>query len=161
VNVSRALGPGRLWKRDQSWVLDYTDARGARRRRVLGTDKRVAERRRAEVVRRRDMELDGLGAVEGQGLTLDAIAGDYLVDLAPRVTPMHLKNVRLKLDHVLSELGGRRVRDIKPMDAVRLRNRLVAEGRSHRTANLYVDVVRAMLRWAVESGVVARIRSST
>ena len=47
------------------------------RRVTLGRDKRVAERRRSELVRRRDMQLDGLGAVEGQGLRLSEIRDDY------------------------------------------------------------------------------------
>ena len=153
---TRALGPGRLWKRAGRWVLDYTEASGQRRRRVLGTDKRVAERRRAEIIRHRDMDLDGLGAVEGMTLTLDVVAEDYLEDLTARVTPMHLKNVRQKLDCVMRAWGDRRVRDLRQMDAVRFRNRLVTEGRSHRTANLYVDTVRAMLKWAVEAEVIAK-----
>ena len=40
-------------------MLDFVDAQGGRHRRVLGTDKRVAERRRATLINQRDMELDG------------------------------------------------------------------------------------------------------
>ena len=56
----RAMGPGRLFNRGTSYVLDYRDADGKRHHYSLGADKRVAERRRAELIRRRDMELDGL-----------------------------------------------------------------------------------------------------
>lgn len=122
---------------------------------MLGTEKRVAERRRAEIIRRRDMELDGLGAIEGMTLRLGELSEDYLEDLGARVTPMHLKNVRQKLSRVLEDLGDRRIRDLRPMDAIRIRNAIVAQGRAHRTANLHIDVVRSMLRWAVECGVIA------
>ncbi len=150
------MGPGRLSRReDGSWVLDYRDAEGRRRRRVLGRDKRVAERRRMELIRRRDMQVDGLGAAEGQDLRLDEIVPDYLEDLGARVTPHHLKNVRGKLDRALAEWGQKRVRDLRQTDAVRYRNALSGSGLSNRTVNLHVDVVRAMLRWAVSAGVIA------
>jgi len=90
---------------------------------------------------------------EVEGLQLSELKEIYLEDLSARVTPRHLKNVRGKLDRILAEWGTRRAQDVEPMDAVRLRNGLVAAGRSNRTANLYVDVLRAMLRWAVEIGV--------
>ena len=94
----RAMGPGRLWKRDGSWVLDYRTADGKRRRRVLGTDKRVAERRRQELINQRDMELDGLGSREGQVLLVREVLDLYLEDLEPRVAPQHFKNVRLVIN---------------------------------------------------------------
>ena len=80
----RAMGPGKLWKRAATWVLDYRAADGRRVRRVLGTDKRVAERRRQELIARRNMELDGLGAVEGMNLTVADIARQYVGDLRPQ-----------------------------------------------------------------------------
>jgi hypothetical protein len=46
-------GAGRLWKRDRAWVLDYADARGQRRREVLGCSKREAEELRVEIIARR------------------------------------------------------------------------------------------------------------
>lgn len=153
---TRALGPGRLWKRDRSWVLDFTSADGRRRRKVLGGDKRVAERRRQELIARRDMELDGLGAREGQNLPLAEVKRAYLEDLGPRVTPKHLRNVQAKLETVVAELDGTLIRDLRPAHLTSIRARLVAEGRSHRTANLHADVVAAMLRWAVDAGVIAQ-----
>lgn len=152
----RALGPGRLWKRDKNWVLDFTDADGRRKRRVLGTDKRAAERRRLELIRRRDMELDGLGSVEGQSLLLSEVADQYLEDLQPRVTPRHYKNVSSRLEKTLTDLDGLRVRDLKPMHVVRIRSQATSGGASNRTANLIVQSLQAMLRWAVENQIVAQ-----
>ena len=151
MSRGRALGPGCLRKRNGAYVLDWTDATGARRRQSLGSNKGVAERRRMELIRRRDMELDGLGAVSGMDLPLAEVVRDYLEDLRTRVCPRHLKNVAGKLAFMLAELGDLRVRDLKPMLVVRIRSRLVAEGASNRTANLYAGNLRSALRWAAES----------
>ena len=133
MSRGRALGPGKLWKRRKSWVLDYSEASGKRRRRVLGTDKRVAERRRMEMINQRDMELDGLGSREGQSLLLSEVMEVYLTDLEPRVSRMHFVNVSSQLRKVISELDGMRVRDLKPMDVVRVRSLALSAGCSNRT----------------------------
>ena len=155
MSRGRALGPGRLRKRGKNWVLEYTSVDRRRQRKVLGTDKRVAERRRQEIVNRRNMELDGLAAVEGQTLHLDEILDLYLEDLRPRVSERHYANVSARLQSVLDQLDGKRVRNLRPMDLVRIRSRATAEGASNRTANLLVDRVRSMLNWAVDSGLIA------
>ena len=156
MSRGRAPGPGTLKKRGQQWTLDYTDASGKRVRRALGDTKRVAERRRSELIQRRDMELDGLGAIEGQNLLLSVIAEDYLADMEPRVSAHHFRNVHGRLLKTVGALDGLRVRDLKPMQVIRLRNNAVQAGRSHRTANLIATTLQAMLRWAVESGIVAQ-----
>ncbi len=155
MSRGRALGAGNLRKRGGRWVLDWTDAAGERRRKVLGSDKKAAERRRIEVIRRRDMELDGLGAIAGQELLLSEIADDYLEDLRTRVSVAHYGNMEGRLLAVITELGPKRVRDLPVMDLVRVRNRATADGASNRTANLLLDRLRAMLRWAAESGIIA------
>ncbi|MEM7519158.1 MAG: tyrosine-type recombinase/integrase, partial [Planctomycetota bacterium] len=155
MSRGRTLGPGSLSKRGTNYVLDWTDASGNRRRQSLGHRKSDAERRRAELIRRRDMELDGLGAVSGMDLSLAEVAHDYLEDLRVRVSPRHYKNVAAKVARMLEELGDLRVRDLKPMLVVRIRSRLVAEGASHRTGNLYAGCIRSALKWAAESGYIA------
>jgi len=109
------MGPGRLEKRGDQWVLCCTDARGARRRRALGTDKRGDERRRHEIVVQREMELDGLGSVDGQMRTLAEVHADYLADLQSWVTSRHFKGVRERLGKVVERLAGVRVRDLRAM----------------------------------------------
>ena len=156
MNRGRALGPGRLDKRKGRWVLAYTDAGGRRRRKVLGTDRRTAERLRSEIIHERDLARAGLGAEAGQRRTLKSILDAYLADLQPRVTPRHFVNVSTRLRHVVTQLDGLRVADLKPLHAVQVRNEAVAAGRSHRTANLLVDRLAAMLRWAEENELVGR-----
>lgn len=160
MNRGHALGPGRLFRRKlkngRVWILDYTDETGRRRRRSLGSDKRTAERIRSEIIHRRDMARAGLGSEAGQELTLRDLTDDYLQDLRPRVTPRHYHNVQSRLSAVVDELNGTRVGDLRPMDVVRIRNEAVSTGLSHRTANLRVDRLRAMLRWAQANGVIAQ-----
>ena len=151
----RPHGLGRLARRNAQWVLYYSDATGRRRQKALGADKRVAERRRLEIIRRRDMELDGLGPAEGQNLELEEVAEQYLEDLTARVSSGHEKNIRLRLARTLLELDGLRIRDLRPMHLIRLRNEALAAGRSNRTANLIVETVKSMLKWAVENGLIA------
>lgn len=151
----RAMGPGRLWKRGDVWVLDYRAADGRRVRKVVGSDKRVAERLRQEAIARRNMELEGLGAIEGMKVTVAEIARDYVEDLRPRVTPRHYANVSARLEKTVARLDGVRVRDLKPMTVVRLRNQATAAGASNRSANLIVQTLQAVLRWAEENMLIA------
>jgi integrase len=161
VTVTRALGPGSLKKRPlpaggASWTLDFTDARGRRRRVVLGTDHRVAERRRADLIRKRDLELAGLGGEEGMCMALRELADLHLADLATRVSPHHLRNVRCILDQALAAITAVRVRDLRPYDLLVYRRGLVEEGLSHRWANLAIDRIRAMLSWGERAGLIAK-----
>jgi integrase len=161
VTVARALGPGSLKKRPlpaggASWTLDYTSATGRRKRVVLGSDKRVAERRRADLVRKRDLELAGLGSEEGQSMPLAELRELYVADLKHHVSARHLLNVELKLRKLLDGLDATRVRDVTPHIAIVFRDKLVVEGASHRTANLYANTLRGMLRWAADAGLIAK-----
>lgn len=160
MTCGRAPGPGSLVKRTlpkggASWTLGYTDARGRRRRVVLGSDKRVAEIRRTELIRQRDMELAGLGGVEGQSRPLAELRDLYLDDLRHRASERHVLNVKGKLERAIADLGSPRVRDVTPIAVLRFRGSLVDSGLSHRTANCHVATLRALLSWAVEAGLIA------
>jgi integrase len=136
-------------------MLDFVGADGKRVRRVLSEDRRVAERIRAELVARRNMQLDGLGSIAGQGMTLQAVADLYLADLGARVTPHHIKNVRLSLRRSMEVLGAKQIRDLRPADVVQLRAESLGRGASNRTANLVASRLQAALRWAVENRIIA------
>jgi hypothetical protein len=151
----RALGPGRLRRRRGAWELDYAEVDGRRVRRVIGRDRKTAEQVRAELIRRRDMQLDGLGALAGQEMRVGEVVDLYLQDLGARVTAHHLKNVALSLARSMDAIGRARVRDLRPADVVQLRAQSLARGASNRTANLVVTRIQAALRWAVENGVIA------
>lgn len=156
MSRGRAPGPGRLWKRGRNWTLDYRDSSGTRRQQSLGANKAVADRRRMEIIRRRDMELDGLGGVEGMNLPLEDVIDEYLADLRPQVTDRHLVNVEGRLRRTIQDLGPKtRVRDLRPVDVRRLMNEKVQDGSAHRTANLIGTTWKSVLKWAAEVGLIA------
>lgn len=152
----KALGPGCLKKGAYHWVLDYVDAEGRRKRKRLGGDKRVAERRRMEIIRQRDLDLDGLGSVDGGKLELTEVADLYLADLKLRVTTHHFRNVSSRVKRMLEDLEVETVGELRAAHVVRLRSDAVESGKSHRTANLLGSTLRAMLRWAVDAEMIER-----
>ena len=135
-------------------MLTWTDAQGLRRRRVLSGDRRTAEQVRNEVIKARDLEAAGLGALHGQELLLSEIRDRYLCDLKDRATPRHHRGVQLRLDRALAELGCRQVRDLRAAAVLSMRGRMKAAGMSHRTLNTYVGGLRAMLAWAAGIGLI-------
>lgn len=155
MNRGRALGPGRLEKRGDQWVAIWTDETGRRQRTTLSTDRRTAERIRADLIRKRDMARSGLGSEAGQEMLLAEVARLYLDDLRPRVCARHAQNVSSRLARTLVALDGMRVCDLKPMHLIGIRNQAKAAGSSHRTANLVVTTVQAMIRWAIQNELVA------
>jgi integrase len=143
VSVARALGPGSLSKRPlpkggASWTLDYTDGRGRRRRVVLSSDKRVAQRLRADIIRKRDLEVAGLGAEEGQSMLLIELRDLYVADLRHHVSTRHLLNVELKLRKLLAGLDAACVRDVTPHAVIVFRDnrRCEEEQAASRTARI-------------------------
>ena len=88
------------------------------------------------------------------GPLLADVAREYLDDLQHRVTDGHFRNVRGRLGRVLEALDAKLVEDLKALDVLRYRNQVRTDGASNRTANLFVDGLRAMLTWAVECGVI-------
>jgi integrase len=138
------------------WVLDFVDATGRRRRQPLSSDKSVAMRRQAEIVRGRDMQLSGLAPVEGMGMPLAELVDAYVADLRTRASAKHLRNVEGSLKHTLEALRAVRVRDLRPIDVITYRAKLIAAGAANRTANLHIDRLHAALAWAVKLDLVAQ-----
>jgi integrase len=158
--VGRALGAGRLVATrrpdgSRAWTLDYRGSDGRRHREQLGTDKALAERRRNEVMRQRDLSASGLGQVEGQSRPLRELVEPYLADLAMRACPKQVLNVRSRLMRVLRSLRATRVRDLQVVELMRYRAERVKAGRSNRTANADPAALSAMLTWAVRAQLIA------
>jgi len=160
TRLGRSYGPGVLYKcaRENGpprWALRYTDAKGKRRRIALSTDKRVAERMHIETIRQRDLELAGLGAVEGQSMALDELRNAYLGDLEARVGQSQFVNIRLRLRKILDGLGVQRVRDVRVADVLRYRAERVKAGVANGTANADVNALKTMLKWGVDAQLIA------
>jgi integrase len=158
--LGRACGPGKLVKVQRGggpgqWVLTYTDARAKRHRVALSTDKQVAERRRIELIRARDLELAGLGTVEGMSMPLDDLRAAYLADLVLRVGAKQLRSRTDSLARVLAAISATRVRDLRVVDIQRYQRERLAQGVANRTVNVDTGALASMLNWAVGAQLVA------
>lgn len=158
--LGRSLGPGKLVLDSRGsgkpkWVLCWRDGQGRRHRQQLSSERRLAERMRAELINQRDLELAGLGAVEGQSRPLDELKDLYLADLQHRTGAKHVLNVGIRLRILLAWLGVERVRDVQVIDLMAFRTERLKAGRSVRTVNCTIGALKAMLNWAVAAGLIA------
>ncbi len=160
TRLGRALGGGRLElvKRGAGpalWTLDWRDGQGRRRRQGLSPEKRTAERMRAELINKRDLELAGLGAVEGQSRALAELQELYLADLKHRAGASHVASVGVRLTRMFRWLRATRVRDLQTIDLMKYQSQLLKSGNSHRTVNCTLGALKAMLNWAASASLIA------
>ena len=102
THLGRAISPGSLRRVGGLWVLDYRAGDGRRVREALSSDKRVAERIRSHKIAQRDLEMAGLGGVEGQSRPLQEVLDAFVADLDTRTTPRYRAYARQRID-----IGGR------------------------------------------------------
>ena len=117
MNRGRKYGSGRVYRRFDTWWLDYRDETGQRRRVSLDPSKREAERQRIEIIGKRDRILGGVETAP-QDVGLVELQDRYLTDLQTRTTEMHVMNVRLVLARWVEFLPARTVRDVQPADVL-------------------------------------------
>ncbi len=155
----RGLGPGRIVAEKLAdgrtvYVGQWTDSSRKPHRKVLGTDRRVATRRLADIVRQRELADQGM-AVEGWAARpLPELQTAYLADLSARCSEGHVERQRGALERVLGAIGANTVGDIRTDALVAYRaSRLQAKRRpANATVNREVAAVVAMLNWAVDLG---------
>lgn len=156
----RSFGFGRLEKEPRRgknvWVGHWTDAQGKRRRQVLSSDQRLAERALAKIIRERDLAVLGLHDEEGQEQRLPDIREKYLADLKTRVSDRQMTRVEGVLTRLIAHLGPLSVRDLRVEPVLAYRQLRQAEGAANRTINLEVGALRSMLKWAVEAGIIGK-----
>ena len=157
----RGPGNGMLRKRanpdgTSAWVADYTDGRGRRHRVALASDRRVAERSLASMIRDRDLELRGLKSEDGMEQPLSQLRDAYLADLPTYAKATQVERARCVLAKVITSVGDRRIRDLRVDVVQSYRQRRLAEGAAPRTVNLEIGMVKAMLNWGLRSGLVTR-----
>jgi integrase len=151
----RRRGSGRLWKRDEMWVLDYYDEHGVRHQPHLGKNKREAEGLRSEIISRRNRILLGLDEAP-KDIALDDLRCRYLADLAARTTPRHVLNVRLQLARMLPSFEARTVDELTPSQFLAYRAKLLEPGLSNRCANVHLQAIKGMLKWALDNELISR-----
>jgi integrase len=146
----RALGRGSLRLVSGVYVADWRDADGRRHRKALSSDRRVAERILAAVIRDRDLAAGGLGGEAPR--SVPALAAEYLQDLRMRATPTHAAEatrILLSLPRSLQVADASQLAPAAVLAHLRAR---VAAGASVRTANSDAVALRACLTWAVRAG---------
>lgn len=151
----RGYGNGSLRKVNGSWVLDFTDELGLRRREVLSTRKADAEQLQAEIIANRNRRMRGIEAAPDD-IQLDQLKSLYLADLRTRASAKHVINVESQLARVLAAIPAQSVAQVKPLMVVQFRTCVLAEGRSNRWANVLVQSLKGMLRWAHGMDLIAR-----
>ncbi len=114
----RSLGNGRIWRRKQKggfvYVADWKGVDGKRKRKALSSDKRVAQRMLADVIRNRDLCMAGLGIEEGFDRPIEEIVDEYLADLFACRSPRYARRVETILRRVRSRMNLTSVRDLHP-----------------------------------------------
>lgn len=152
----RSLGNGRIWRRRQKagfiYVGDWKGADGKRQRKVLSSDKRVAQRMLAELIRSRDLCMAGLAVEEGFDRPVADIIEEYVADLFACRSVQYTNRVDNILRRVQSRMSLHSVRDLNPQAFLLYRRSRLADKIANRTANMELTVVRAMLNWAIRSG---------
>jgi integrase len=153
--MSRGQGPGsiRRVRLRGRWrlVADWTDEAGRRRRRILGRDRDTVQRLLVEEIRRRDRSKAGLSSELGQDTALGLLAADYLAELATRCTPKHVRLTGDQLARLPGILHVRQVRDLRPENYERYRQRQLRTGLASATVNSGLVALNGMLRWAVST----------
>lgn len=151
----RARGPGRLWKRKQRngyvWVADWHDANGKRCRRALSTDRAVAQRMFAAIIRDRDLCAAGLAIEEGLDKPIHDIVDEFTAELRARRTPEYAADCEAILERLVREMRVRTVRDIQPQAFLAYRRERLKAKLANRTLNKELTVLRTMLNWAVRA----------
>ena len=152
----RSLGNGRIGRRKQKggfiYVADWKGADGKRKRKALSSDKRVAERMLADIIRSRDLCLAGLSVEEGFDRPIKELVEEYLEDLRACRSLRYANRVESILHRVQSRMNLTSVRDLHPQAFLLYRRSRLADRIANRTANMELTVVRSMLNWAIRSG---------
>lgn len=155
----RPLGTGTLKQArnrrgEQVWIGRWTDARGRYREVSLGTDRRVAARRLVDIVRKRDLALQGLGPEEGQEAPLASLVEAYLADLGSRRSQGYAKRVGDSIARVTAHLGNTAVKSLTRERLLSFRTKRLASGASNRTVNLDTGAIHTCLRWGLSQGLI-------
>ena len=153
--MSRGQGRGRIRRQrirgQWLYVGDWTDANGRRNRKVLGSDRETANRVLIEEIRKRDRTKAGLCSELGQDMLLAHLASEYVSELATRCTPKHVRMMESQLAKLPGILHARQVRDLKPENYERYRQRQLRQRMAPATINTGLVALSGLLRWAVST----------
>ena len=147
----RELGRGKLRRKalrdgGHFWELDSADANGRRRRKRLGANKALAERRWAQVIRERDLELAGLGGLNGREVLWRDAFEVYLEDRAGDWKPSYRARVEKDIPRIMRATASRKLGDITLASVLAWRRDRLREVLPQ-TVNAEVGRLRTFLEW--------------
>ena len=156
----RPLGRGKIKRgKDRQgrtvYIAQWTGADGIWHRKMLSTERRTAERMLADIIQRRDLQLQGLAHEEQQNLLLEELRKKYLADLRTRVKPSSYRRSEGALTKVLDALKVVRVLGLTRELVLDYRHERLRQGAANRTINLEVGTLKAMFNWTAKNGVIA------
>lgn len=149
---------GRVFKRDGKWAVDYVDHRGERVRRVVATDKSVAQRVLADEMSLVEKRKAGMLLADPKEAArpIQEHIDSYAAELARRGRDaMYCYIVQKHLEGAAFAQDWSTVRDCTAQSIAGYLRDLAAEGRSPRTANQHRADLFAFLRWCVKAGALA------
>ncbi len=156
IATRRKFGPGRLEPTASGYLATWTDAGGTRRRRILSTDKRVAERAFVALLRDRDLASLGLGDEGRMDTGLVDLRERYLADLRSHTKPDHVRRIAHVTEKLIEAVKVPTVLGLRPEAVLQYRQRRIQEGAAARTVNLEVGGFSAMLNWAAKAGIIPK-----
>lgn len=153
----KGRGRGRLIRQKGAdgrfvYIGDWVGSDGRRHRRVLSSDKSVAERMLAKLVRERDLVTAGMVVEDGGAAFLAEVVDAYLRDLETFRRPSYVESVRRGLEKLKTVIGPVRVRDVTPSVMLERRKKRLSAGVAHRTINLEAGALKTCFAWAVRAG---------
>lgn len=139
---------GSLRKKGKKWYGRWYDERGRPHERAFVESRRESEQmlrdaesevERARVTGRRRRNLTEI--------RIRDLTPPYLADLKARVAPRTYSHAKAHLEDVLRRLQVSFLDEVSARELLRVRAEIVAQGLSHRVANMRIDRFLTMLRW--------------
>jgi len=146
---------GRIFKRDGRWAIDYLDHRGRRIRKIVSTDKSVAQRTLANEMSLVDKRRAGmlLSDPKEAARPIAEHIGAYILELQRRGRDkVYVYNIRKHLENAAFAQDWKCVKEITAKDLSGYLNELAGDGRSPLTVNQHRADLSAFLVWCVRQG---------
>lgn len=146
---------GRLYKRGDRWGVDYRDHRGKRVRKVIASDKSVAQKVLADAVQASEKLKYGMLATDPREAEkpLATHFDAYLTDMARRGrAKMYRYTVRKHLFTMAEECDWTCLRDCTPPSISKYLGVLADQGLTPKTVNAHRADIAAFLNWCKKQG---------
>jgi integrase len=144
----------RVRRQTRKWYIEYRDADGVVQRTPGYRDHKATEQKAAELERNVERRQSGLvdTFTEHRKRPLKDHLSDYEAHLTSKhVCERHKNQVMERLRACLKSCHFSHLQDIDPTPVERFLSLLVAEGKSLRTRNSYLESVRSFCNWCVRS----------